>query len=80
MTIGKDMTFRDFAQGAFRMRGLGAGQRIELLMTPEVERLVDDAILKCARRTGAERLDSACQKRSARHGRAGSKPGVVGDH
>ena len=26
-----------------------------------------------ARRTGAERLDSACQKRSTRHGRAGSK-------
>merc|ERR1712138_317070 len=48
LTLGKDMSWRDYAQGAFRMRGLGAGQRIELLMTPEVERLVDDAILKCA--------------------------------
>ena len=39
---------------AGRLPGCAAsapGQRIELLMTPEVERLVDDAILKCARRT-----------------------------
>lgn len=28
VTIGKDMTFRDYAQGAFRMRGIGVGQRI----------------------------------------------------
>jgi len=28
LTLSKDMTFRDYAQGAFRMRGIGAGQRI----------------------------------------------------
>ena len=40
MTLGKDMTFRDFAQGAFRMRGIGAGQTICLQMTPQVSQLV----------------------------------------
>ena len=44
---GKDMTFRDFAQGAFRMRGIGSGQRIHLLITPEVKKLMDDNITHC---------------------------------
>jgi hypothetical protein len=26
ITLGKDMTFRDYAQGAFRMRGIGQGE------------------------------------------------------
>ena len=28
LTLGKDMTFRDLAQGAFRMRGIGEGQTV----------------------------------------------------
>jgi hypothetical protein len=36
LTLGKDMTFRDYAQGAFRMRGIGKGQTIELLIVPEI--------------------------------------------
>ena len=36
LTLGKDMVFRDYAQGAFRMRGIGAGQTIELFVIPEV--------------------------------------------
>eukprot|EP00929_Paragymnodinium_shiwhaense_P084618 TRINITY_DN45263_c0_g3_i1.p1 TRINITY_DN45263_c0_g3~~TRINITY_DN45263_c0_g3_i1.p1 ORF type:complete len:2284 (+),score=520.79 TRINITY_DN45263_c0_g3_i1:413-6853(+) len=36
LTLSKDVTFRDYAQGAYRMRGLGNGQRIELLLIPEV--------------------------------------------
>ena len=28
ITLGKDMTFRDYAQGAFRMRGIGQGEFI----------------------------------------------------
>ena len=39
LTLGKDMTFRDYAQGAYRMRGVGKGQRIELLITPEIRTL-----------------------------------------
>ena len=35
-TIGKDMVFRDFAQGCFRMRGIGIGQTIINLLIPEV--------------------------------------------
>ena len=31
LTLGKDMTFRDYAQGAFRMRGIGQGQKIKLV-------------------------------------------------
>jgi hypothetical protein len=42
LTLGKDMTFRDYAQGAFRMRGIGKGQTIELFVIPEVMRLVTD--------------------------------------
>jgi hypothetical protein len=37
LTLGKDMTFRDYAQGAYRMRGIGKGQTIKLFIIPEVE-------------------------------------------
>lgn len=37
LTLGKDMVFRDYAQGAFRMRGIGKGQTICLLVTPEID-------------------------------------------
>ena len=40
VTLGKDMTFRDYAQGAFRMRGIGEGQLLCLFMIPEVATLV----------------------------------------
>lgn len=40
LTLGKDMTFRDYSQGAFRMRGIGVGQTIHLYIIPEVERLM----------------------------------------
>ena len=46
LTLGKDMTFRDYAQGAFRMRGIGKGQTIELFVIPEVMRLVNDQMAK----------------------------------
>ncbi|KAJ9441712.1 putative nucleoredoxin 1-2 [Diplonema papillatum] len=36
LTLGKDMTFRDFAQGAYRMRGIGTGQTVDLIIIPEV--------------------------------------------
>ena len=36
LTLGKDMVFRDYAQGAFRMRGIGAGQTIRLFILPEI--------------------------------------------
>lgn len=37
LTLGKDMTFRDYAQGAYRMRGIETGQSIHLFLIPEVE-------------------------------------------
>jgi hypothetical protein len=40
LTVGKDMTWRDYAQSAFRMRAVGAGQTITLQLTPEVCMLV----------------------------------------
>jgi hypothetical protein len=40
ITLGKDMVFRDFVQGAYRMRGIGAGQRIHLYIIPEVHSLI----------------------------------------
>ena len=50
LTLGKDMTFRDYAQGAFRMRGIGKGQTIELFIIPEVMRLVRDQRVKLNQR------------------------------
>eukprot|EP01083_Nonionella_stella_P030773 84290_1 len=40
LTVGKDMTFRDYSQGAFRMRGIGKGQTIHLFIIPEVDQLI----------------------------------------
>lgn len=37
LTIGKDMCFRDYAQGAYRMRGIGIrGQKLTLYLIPEI--------------------------------------------
>lgn len=41
VTLGKDMTFRDYAQGAFRMRQIGVGQKLELFIIPEVKSLYE---------------------------------------
>ncbi len=40
LTLGKDMTFRDYARGAFCMRGISKGQTIELFIIPEVMKLI----------------------------------------
>ena len=36
VTIGKDTTWRDHAQGCYRMRGICDGQRLNLLIPPQV--------------------------------------------
>eukprot|EP01012_Entosiphon_sulcatum_P007139 TRINITY_DN13559_c0_g1_i1.p1 TRINITY_DN13559_c0_g1~~TRINITY_DN13559_c0_g1_i1.p1 ORF type:complete len:4669 (-),score=764.85 TRINITY_DN13559_c0_g1_i1:3029-17035(-) len=41
LTLGKDMCFRDYSQGAFRMRGINSGQTIHLLIIPEVYDLIN---------------------------------------
>jgi hypothetical protein len=40
VTLGKDMVFRDYVQGAYRMRGIGSGQKIHVLVIPEVRELI----------------------------------------
>lgn len=40
ITLGKDMVFRDYVQGAFRMRGIGVGQQITIFIIPEVAELM----------------------------------------
>jgi len=40
LTLGKDMNWRDYVQGAYRMRGIGKGQRIRLYVIPEVLELI----------------------------------------
>mmetsp|Transcript_74196 Transcript_74196/g.197960 ORF Transcript_74196/g.197960 Transcript_74196/m.197960 type:complete len:3050 (-) Transcript_74196:601-9750(-) len=40
ITLGKDMVFRDYVQGAYRMRGIGVGQRVHIYMIPEVHDLI----------------------------------------
>jgi Ca2+-binding EF-hand superfamily protein len=44
VTVGKDMTFRDYAQGCYRMRGIGQGQTIELYVIPEVNKRIDSEL------------------------------------
>ena len=44
VTIGKDMTFRDYAQGAFRMRGIGKGQTVHLYIIPEVKHRIEQQL------------------------------------
>ncbi len=46
-TLGKDMSWRDYAQGAYRMRGIGKGQTIRMLVIPEVKGLVQEAKTLC---------------------------------
>ena len=43
-TLGKDMTLRDHAQGVYRMRGLGRGQTIVVLVVDEVRELILESI------------------------------------
>ncbi len=52
ITIGKDMVFRDYAQGAYRMRGIGKGQSIHLYLVPEVVGLVSQTLQSCSAETG----------------------------
>lgn len=47
MTLGKDMVFRDYVQGAFRMRGIGKGQRITVFLIPEVRELMNNELSGC---------------------------------
>jgi len=56
LTLSKDMTFRDYAQGAYRMRGIGQGQQVELLMTPEVCSLIHKSLSKIERVTEEARV------------------------
>ena len=50
LTLGKDMVFRDLAQGAFRMRGIGEGQTVTLLVIPEVQQLMQRQLAKAGHR------------------------------
>ncbi|CAE7582610.1 unnamed protein product [Symbiodinium natans] len=45
LTLGKDSTLRDFAQGAYRLRGIGRGQKLKVLLTPEVSARMDEEVV-----------------------------------
>ena len=53
LTLGKDMTFRDLAQGAYRMRGIGQGQTITFMVIPEMAQLVHDCLAAAGNTNGA---------------------------
>jgi hypothetical protein len=48
ITLGKDMVFRDYVQGAYRMRGIGAGQKVHVFVIPEVKELISRELKDCA--------------------------------
>jgi len=54
ITLSKDMTFRDYAQGAFRMRGIGAGQTLRIYMIPEVKKLIISQLAAAAGASASE--------------------------
>ena len=41
-TLGKGMTQRDHAQACYRMRGFSKGQKITIIMVPEIKKQIDD--------------------------------------
>ena len=45
VTLGKDMVFRDYVQGAYRMRGIGQGQVVTVFIIPEVAELMQRQLL-----------------------------------
>ncbi|KAH8582661.1 very large low complexity [Cryptosporidium sp. chipmunk genotype I] len=47
LTVSKDMVFRDFAQGAYRMRQLGQGQTIHIVLQAQVADLIERNALVC---------------------------------
>jgi len=66
ITLGKDMSFRDYAQGAYRMRGIGKGQTFEIYVIPEVKEVIrrevtDRKTVKMLKPSGLEkRLEEIC--------------------
>jgi len=48
ITLGKDMVFRDYVQGVFRMRGVGAGQTVVAWIIPEVAELFHRELRKAS--------------------------------
>ena len=56
VTLGKDMVWRDYAQGVYRMRGVGNGQRVRVVLIPEVRRLLRLELAGCeaAPETGSD--------------------------
>lgn len=74
LTLGKDMTFRDYSQGAFRMRGIGVGQTIHLFIIPEVAKLIQKEVRRIPRTGGDEAEEEEEEKKrggSGRRGRSG---------
>jgi hypothetical protein len=65
LTLGKDMVFRDYAQGAFRMRGIGAGQTVHLLVIPEVVKLIETELIKASAQTSMPQEFAAVQAMTA---------------
>ncbi|KAJ1607845.1 putative EF hand domain-containing protein [Cryptosporidium canis] len=47
LTVSKDMVFRDFAQGAYRMRQLGQGQTLHIVLQAQVADLIEKNALTC---------------------------------
>ena len=75
VTLGKDMTLRDYAQGAWRMRQIGRGQRLSLLVTPEVKRLVERAAAAGEGRGGR---GARRRRRAPGAGRGAGEPPTAG--
>lgn len=43
------MVFRDYVQGAYRMRGIGVGQKVHVYVIPEVKELIQRELLQVER-------------------------------
>ena len=72
LTLGKDLTFRDYAQAAYRMRGIGKGQRIIVFVSPQVEPPVHHRLRRVRALLAGTRVAARCcrpglKRKFARH-------------
>jgi hypothetical protein len=65
ITLGKDMVFRDYVQGAYRMRGIGVGQKIHVLIIPEVHELIQRELKECRVHNDSDLLSTSASSSSS---------------
>ena len=70
ITLSKDMVFRDYAQGAFRMRGIGKGQTICVMIILKVQRLIIQDMSNCSGSNSESKSASLASQQAVQNARS----------